>query len=212
VPVLLVCHSNPRSGLSTCLKSSNLKRGLLNGSTCGWSSAGFSLELLDIDMGCSVVGLHGPRRHRLVDEMVTSARTNTIIPPACARLPFPGSLAFGTNHGKLDADLRTFALLRTPFVQSVHGYYLFALEDGGRLAPMAVELFYRLAISLAVRRFLGMGEWAIRTLVFFLLPPSRQIFSCPLSVSVCFQHLSDRARPVRTLPQWFTVSRGRLYK
>jgi hypothetical protein len=44
-----------------------------------------------------------------------------------------------------------------------------------------------------------------------LLPP-RQIFSCPLSVSVCFQHRFDRAKSARTLPQWFTMSGDRLYK
>jgi hypothetical protein len=44
------------------------------------------------------------------------------------------------------------------------------------------------------------------------LRPPRQIFSCPLSVSVSSQHLFNRAKSARTLPRWFTMSRGRLYK
>jgi hypothetical protein len=36
-------------------------------------------------------------------------------------------------------------------------YYPFAMEDGGRLAPKAVELVDRLAILVAVRHFPGMG-------------------------------------------------------
>jgi hypothetical protein len=68
--------------------------------------------------------------------------------------PISGSLALGAQHGKLDADLRTSALLGTPSVQSIHDYYSFAMEDGGRLAPMAAELVDRLAILVAViRRF-----------------------------------------------------------
>jgi hypothetical protein len=61
-----------------------------------------------------------PHRHLVVDMTVTSARTNTNVPRICARLPFPGSLALGAQHGKLDADLRTSALLGTPSAQSVH--------------------------------------------------------------------------------------------
>jgi hypothetical protein len=37
--------------LSTSLKRSCLKRGLLRGGTCGWRSAGFGRELFDIDLG-----------------------------------------------------------------------------------------------------------------------------------------------------------------
>jgi hypothetical protein len=45
-----------------------------------------------------------------------------------ARLPLPCSLALGAHHGKIDADLRTSALLGTPSVESVHDYYFpFAL-------------------------------------------------------------------------------------
>jgi hypothetical protein len=39
------------TGLSTCLKSSCLKRGLLTGETCGWRSAVLGRELLEIVMG-----------------------------------------------------------------------------------------------------------------------------------------------------------------
>jgi len=100
-----------------------------------------------------------PHRH-LVDVTVTSARTNTSVPLIGARLRLRGSLALGAQHGKLDADLRTFALLGTPSVQSIHDYYPFAMEDGGRLASMAAELVDRLAI----RRFLGMGVIEPRSL------------------------------------------------
>jgi hypothetical protein len=39
---------NSMIGLSTCLKSSYMKRGLLRGGTCGWKSAVFGRELLQI--------------------------------------------------------------------------------------------------------------------------------------------------------------------
>jgi hypothetical protein len=78
-----------------------------------------------------------PHRHLIVDVTVTSARTNTNVPPIGARLPLLGNLALGAQHGimelsKLDADLRTSALLGTPSVQSIHDYYPFAMEDGAR--------------------------------------------------------------------------------
>jgi hypothetical protein len=98
-----------------------------------------------------------PHRHLVVDVTVTSARTNTNVPRIGARLPLPRSLALGARHGKLDADLRTSALLGTPSIQSIHDYYPFAMEDGGRLAPMAAELVDLLAILVAFRRFPGMG-------------------------------------------------------
>jgi hypothetical protein len=72
-----------------------------------------------------------PHRHLVVDVTVTSARMNTNVPRIGARLPLPGSLAVGAQHSKIDADLRTYALLGTPSVKSVHDYYPFALEDGG---------------------------------------------------------------------------------
>jgi hypothetical protein len=70
----------------------------------------------------------------------------------------------GAEHGTLDADLRTSALLGAPSVQSIHYYYPFAMEDGGRLAPMAVELVDRLAILVVVRRFPSMGAADSRSL------------------------------------------------
>jgi hypothetical protein len=57
-----------------------------------------------------------PHRHLVVDVTVTSARMMTNVPCACARLPLPGSLALGAQHGKIDADLRASALLGTPLV------------------------------------------------------------------------------------------------
>jgi hypothetical protein len=85
-----------------------------------------------------------PHLHRVVDVTVTSARTNTHVPHIVARFLLPGSLTLGAQKGKLDSDLRTPALLGTPSVHSVHDYYPFALEDGARLAPMAIELVDRL--------------------------------------------------------------------
>jgi hypothetical protein len=105
-----------------------------------------------------------PHRNLVVDVTVTSARTNANVPRIGARLPLPGNLALGAQQGKLDADLRTSALLGTPSVESVHDYYPFAMEDGGRLAPMAVELVDRLAILVAVRRCHGMGAADSRSL------------------------------------------------
>jgi hypothetical protein len=70
----------------------------------------------------------------------------------------------GAQQGKLDADLRTSALLGTPSVQSVHDNYPIAMEDGGLLSPMAAELVDRLAILVAVRRFPGMGAGDSRSL------------------------------------------------
>jgi hypothetical protein len=97
------------------------------------------LEVRRIRSGASrdrhgdVVSLHfkAPHRNLAVYVTITSARTNTNVPHLGARLPLQGSLALGAQHGKLDADLRTSALLGTPLVQSVHDYYPFALEDGG---------------------------------------------------------------------------------
>jgi hypothetical protein len=99
-----------------------------------------------------------PHRHLVVDVTGTIARTNTNVPRIWARLPFSGSLALASQHGKLDADLRIFALLGTPSVQSVHDYYPFALEDRGQLAPIAAQLVDRLASLGEVRRFHGMGD------------------------------------------------------
>jgi hypothetical protein len=63
----------------------------------------------------------------------------------------------GAQYGKLDADLRASALLGTLAVHSVHVYYPFALEDGGRLAHKAVELVDRVATLVVVCRSCSMG-------------------------------------------------------
>jgi hypothetical protein len=70
----------------------------------------------------------------------------------------------GAQHGKLDADLRTSALLNNTSVHSIHDYFLFAMGDGGRLEPMAAELVDRMAILVAVRRFPRMGAADSRSL------------------------------------------------
>jgi hypothetical protein len=76
------------------------------------------------------------QHHFSVDVIITSARTKTNVSHIEARRPLPGSLPLGSHHAKLDANLRTSALLGTPSVQSVHDYYPFAPEDGGLLAPI----------------------------------------------------------------------------
>jgi hypothetical protein len=101
-------------------------------------------------------------RHLIVDVTLTSACTNTNVP----RLLLPGSLVLGAHHGKLDADIRTSALRVTPSVQSVHEYYPFALEDRGRLAPMATDLVVRPSILVGFRCFLDMGVFDSRSLRF----------------------------------------------
>jgi hypothetical protein len=115
-----------------------------------------------MDVVCS--DFIAPHRHLVVDVTVTNARTNTNVPHIGARLPLRGSLALGAHHGKLYADLRTSVLLGTPSVQSNHDYYPFAMEDRGRLAPMAAELVDRLAILVAARRFPGTGVADSRSL------------------------------------------------
>jgi hypothetical protein len=70
-----------------------------------------------------------------------------------ARLPLPGNLSLGAQNGKLDADLLTSALLGTPLVMSVHDYHPFAVQDGGQLAYVAVELVDRVANLVVVYRF-----------------------------------------------------------
>jgi hypothetical protein len=65
-----------------------------------------------------------PHRHRVADVDVTSTRTKINVPQIAARLPLPCILALGVEQGKLDADLRTFALLGMPSVQSFDDYYV----------------------------------------------------------------------------------------
>jgi hypothetical protein len=57
-----------------------------------------------------------PHRHLVVDVTVTSARMNTNVPRIGARLPPPGNLALGAQHGKIDVDPRSSTLLGTPSV------------------------------------------------------------------------------------------------
>jgi hypothetical protein len=67
-------------------------------------------------------------------------RTNSSVPAVGASLPLHGSLAIWAHQAKLDAYLRTSSSLGTPYIQSVHDYYPLALDDGGRLAPLVVDL------------------------------------------------------------------------
>jgi hypothetical protein len=74
-------------------------------------------------------------------------------------------MAMGVQQTVLDANVRTSSSLGTPSFESVHVYYPFALEDGGRLAPMtAIDLVDRLAILVVVRRFPSMGATEYRFL------------------------------------------------
>jgi hypothetical protein len=57
-----------------------------------------------------------PHRHLVVHVTVASAQTNTSVPQIGARLPLPGCRALGVQHGKLDVNLNTSALLGTPSV------------------------------------------------------------------------------------------------
>jgi hypothetical protein len=104
-----------------------------------------------------------PHRNFVVDVTVTSACTNTNV-PHIGRLPLLGSLALEAQHGKLDVDLRNSDLLGTPSVQSIHDYYAFTMEDGGRLASMTAKLVDRLPFLVAVRRFPIMGAADSRSL------------------------------------------------
>jgi hypothetical protein len=97
--------------LPTYLKSSCLKWGRDLRLEVHRIRSGASEDLLG-DVGC--LDFRAPYRNLVVDVTVTSARTNTSVPHVGARLPLPGSLALGAQHGKLDADLCTSALLGTP--------------------------------------------------------------------------------------------------
>jgi hypothetical protein len=81
------------------------------------------------------LGFIAAHLHLVVDVTVSGARTYTNVPRISARVPLHGSLALEAEHGKLEADLRTYALLGTPSVQSVHDYYPGAVEDARRLVP-----------------------------------------------------------------------------
>jgi hypothetical protein len=116
VPVLLACQLHDR--IVHVLAEFIHKAGATKG-------RGVRLKFRSIRSGASrdVVWLEwleldfiAQHRNLVVDVTFTSARTNTIVPRIGARLPLPGSLALGAQHGKLDADLRTCALLGTPSV------------------------------------------------------------------------------------------------
>jgi hypothetical protein len=66
--------------------------------------------------------------------------------------------ASGAQHGNLDEDLRTSALLGTLSIQSVNDYYPFAPFG----PATAAELVDRMAILVAGRRFHGMGGRSLR--------------------------------------------------
>jgi hypothetical protein len=164
--MLLVYHSTPRRRLIVhVLEEFMLEAGATKGRD-------LQLKVRRIRSGPSldrpghVVSLDfmAPHRHLVVDVTATSASTNTNVSRIGAPLPLLGSLALGAQRGKLDADLRTYALLGTPLVQSIHDYYPLTMEDGGRLAPMAAELVDHLAILVVVRRFPGMGAADSRSL------------------------------------------------
>jgi hypothetical protein len=147
-------------GLSTCLERSCMKRGLLWGGTCGWRSAVSPIR--------QTSRLHTQDRHLVVAMTVTSARTNTNVPHIGARLPLPGSLVLGAQHGKIDADLRTSTLLGTPSVQSSHDYSLLSLRFGGwgPVGASSAELVDRMAIWWL---FIASLAWVLQTLVHCVL-------------------------------------------
>jgi hypothetical protein len=73
-----------------------------------------------------VVRLRAPHRHLVVVVTAKSARTNMSVLHIGARLPLPGIIALGAQHGKLRADLCIFAVFGPPSIQLVHDYYPFA--------------------------------------------------------------------------------------
>jgi hypothetical protein len=73
-------------------------------------------------------------------------------------------LEIGAQQAKLDANLRTSSSLGTPSIQSVHDNYPFTHEDGGRLAPTAVDIVDRLTILVAFQRFPSMDAADFRSL------------------------------------------------
>jgi len=105
-----------------------------------------------------------PHRHLVVDVTVTSARTNSNVLRSRVRRRVPGALGLAAQQKKFDRDVRASACAGTPPLHTVHDYYPFAVEDGGRLAPLACELLDRLAILVALRRFPGFGAHVARSL------------------------------------------------
>jgi hypothetical protein len=93
----------------------------------------------------------------------------------------------GAQQAKLNAYLRTTSFHGTPSTQLVYDYdYPFALEDGGRLAPMAVDLADRLAILVAVRSFPSMGAADSHSLgcIRYRFANASRIFVQNLAISV----------------------------
>jgi hypothetical protein len=105
-----------------------------------------------------------PQKHLAVDVTVASARTSSVAPAVGGPLPLPGRQAVEAPLVKRDIDLRIGYTLATPSTQTIHYYYPFALEEGGRLVPMNVEPVFRSAIWVVVRRLPGMGVVPFRAL------------------------------------------------
>jgi hypothetical protein len=88
------------------------------GATKGWD---LRLEVRRIWSGASRdrhwnvarLDFMAPHRHLVVVVTATRARTNSSTPQIGARLPIPSSLVLGAQQGKVNADLRTSALLGT---------------------------------------------------------------------------------------------------
>jgi hypothetical protein len=107
--------------------------------------------------------LHTPHRHLVVDVTVASARKSNNVPRQLVSHS-QAALHWELSMANLMRTSALVLLLGTPSVQSIHDYYPFAMEDGGRLAPMAAELIDRMVVLVAVRRFLGMGDADSRSL------------------------------------------------
>jgi hypothetical protein len=105
-----------------------------------------------------------PNRHLVVDVTIPSARTNTNLTRSRTHLPVPGALGLAAQQAKFDRDVQASTRTGTPPVHTVHEYYPFVVEDGGRLAPLACELLDRLAVLVALRRFPGFGAHVARSL------------------------------------------------
>jgi hypothetical protein len=97
----------------------------------------------------------------VIDDTVISSRKSSNALPLGALMTLPGSLATEARQGELNIDLRTSAVLGALSIRSVHDYYPFAFEDGGQLAPIAVDQVELLAYFL---RFYCMSAAVSRSL------------------------------------------------
>jgi hypothetical protein len=106
-------------------------------------------------------------KHLVIDVTITTARTISNVQIVGAPLPLPRRVAIGrAQQAELDYDLCTLSSRGTPpMTQYGHDYYLFALEEWGRWAPMAVDLVDRLAILAVFLRFPSMSAADSRSLV-----------------------------------------------